>query len=152
MRAYRSRHILLFWAVLLSAACMAQVAPAQPELPAPSAAIERGDVSMDKSDCYAISAGDARLAPVSKFCEFALTYRRQLPDFIAQQSTTSHAASSTNVITAQVTFRQGREQYSHVTINGQPVPSTGTFSRSLRFTSAGEFGSFLVDISSLRPV
>jgi len=146
MRAYRSRYILLFGAVLLSASCMAQVVPPQPDLATPSSAIEPGGILMDISDCSAISAGDTRLAPVAKFCEFALTYRRQLPDFIAQQTTTSHGTSSTNLITAQVTFRQGREQYSHVTINGQHVPSTGTFPRNLRFTSAGEFGSFLVDL------
>src|SRR5208283_4418289 len=132
--------------VLLSASCMAQVVPPQPDIATPSSAIEPGGILMDISDCSAISAGDTRLAPVAKFCEFALTYRRQLPDFIAQQTTTSHGTSSTNLITAQVTFRQGREQYSHVTINGQHVPSTGTFPRNLRFTSAGEFGSFLVDL------
>lgn len=146
MRLHRSRYIQLFGGVLLSASCMAQTAPAQPELPAPSAAIEEGDTVIDTSYCSAISAGDARLALVSKFCEFSLTYRRQLPDFIVQQTTTAHGASSTNVITAQVTFRQGKEHYSHVAINGQHVPSTGTFPRNLRFTSTGEFGSFLVDL------
>ena len=146
MRAYENRYILLFGTMLLSAWCTAQTVPAQPEPPARSAAIESAHAVVDTSYCPAISAGDARLALVSKFCEFARAYRRQLPDFIAQQTATVYAASSTSVITAQVTFRQGQEHYSHVTINGQPLPSTGTFPRNLRFTSTGEFGSFLVDL------
>ena len=138
------RFILLFGAMLLSAACIGQTA-APPELPALPPAIGSDAAVIDTGDCAAISANNPRLGLVSKFCEFALTYRRQLPDFIAQQTTTTHGAS-TNIITAQVTFRQGREHYSHVTMNGQHVPSTGTFPRNLRFTSTGEFGSYLVDL------
>jgi len=125
---------------------MAQLAVAQPELSTPPAAIKGGDPVIDTSYCSAIPAGDARLVLVSKLCEFALTYRRELPDFIAQQTTTTHQMSSTNVITAQVTFRRGHEHYSHITINGQHVPSTGRLPRNVRFISAGEFGSFLVDL------
>lgn len=147
MRTYSSRCVLLFGAALLSTTCVAQLAPAKPET-RPSDAIDSTNTVMDASHCSAISANDARLSLVSKFCEFALTYRRQLPDFIAQQTTTTRAVSSTNVITSQVTFRHGQEHYSHVKINGQPVPSTGTFPKNLRFTSTGEFGSFLVDLFS----
>jgi len=46
----------------------------------------------------------------------------------------------------RIPVRQGQEHYSHVTINGQPVPSTGTFPRNIGFTSTGEFASLLVDL------
>src|SRR5271165_6816315 len=150
MRPFGSRFILLFGAVLLSPSCMAQLAVAQPELSTPPAAIKGGDPVIDTSYCSAIPAGDARLVLVSKLCEFALTYRRELPDFIAQQTTTTHQMSSTNVITAQVTFRRGHEHYSHITINGQHVPSTGRLPRNVRFISAGEFARFWWNYS-LRP-
>jgi hypothetical protein len=137
MELHRSCQVLLLGAVLLSAACLGQAAP------------ESGSAVMDTSYCPAISAGDPRLGLISKLCEFALTYRHQLPDFVAQQTTTAREGFSTNIITAQVTFRQGQEHYSHVTINGRPVPSssiTRTPPKNIQFSSAGEFGSLLVDL------
>lgn len=97
-------------------------------------------------DCGTFAAGDARLDLVSRLCEFALTYRHQLPDFIAQQTTTLHGPRSKTVMTEQVTFRKGLEHYSHVTINGKPVPPNNSLPRNIRFTSSGEFGSLLVDL------
>lgn len=148
MKLYMSCQVLVLGAVLSSAACMGQTA-ATPSLPAPSVAIESGDAVIDTSYCPAISAGDSRLALISRLCEFALTYRHQLPDFVAQQTTTAHEGFSTNVIAAQVSFRQDQEHYSHVTINGKPVPSSSIFGRppkNIRFSSTGEFGSLLVDL------
>ena len=66
----------------------------------------------------------------------ALTYRHQLPDFVAQQTTTAREGFSTNIITAQVTFRQGQEHYSHVTINGRPVPSSSITRTPPRISSS----------------
>jgi hypothetical protein len=137
MELRRSCRVLLLGAVLSSVACLGQAAP------------ESGSAVMDTSDCNAISAGDPHLGLISKLCEFALTYRHQLPDFIAQQTTTTRKRFSTNIITAQVTFRQGQEHYSHVTVNGKPVPSsslTRTPPQNIQFSSTGEFGSLLVDL------
>jgi hypothetical protein len=151
MELHRGCKVLLLGAVLSSAACLGQAVPAQPEIAAPSAAIESGSSVMDTSYCPAISAGDPQLGLVSKLCEFALTYRHQLPNFIAKQTTTSaRDGFSTNIITAQVTFQQGQEHYSHLTINGTPTGgSLGTISTlptNVQFTSTGEFGSMLVDL------
>ena len=149
MELHGGCRVLLLEAVLLSATCLAQEAPVQPDLAAPAAEIESGSAVMDTSHCPAISAGNPHLALVSKLCEFALTYRQQLPDFIAQQTTTARERFSTNIITAQVTFRQGHEHYSHVTVNGKPVPSsslTRTPPQNIQFSSTGEFGSLLVNL------
>jgi hypothetical protein len=150
MKLHRGCQVLLLGAALLSSAAgLGQAVPAHPELAAPSATIESGSAVMDTSYCPAISADDPRLGLVSKLCEFALIDLQQLPDFIAQQTTTAREGSSENVITAQVTFRQGQEHYSHVTINGRAVPSSSltlTPPKNLPLSSTGEFGSVLVDL------
>ena len=150
MELHRGCKVLLLGAVLSSAACLGQAAPAQPELAAPVAAIESGSAAMDTSYCSAISTSDPQLSLVSKFCEFALTYRQQLPDFIAQQTTTARQGLSENIINAQVTFRQGQEHYSHLTINGRPAEGSlgiiSTLPKNIHFSSTGEFGSLLVDL------
>ena len=98
--------------------------------------------------CGRFVASDASLDLISKLCEFALTYRHQLPDFIVQQTTTSEGMSNT-VITAQVTFQAGVEHYSNVTIDGHPAPAssiTTTLPSSIQFSSTGEFGPALLDL------
>jgi hypothetical protein len=51
------------------------------------------------------------------------------------------------VMTAQVVFRGGREYYTQLTVNGKPVPTDrAALPHYVRFTSAGEFGSMLVDL------
>src|ERR1035438_3605363 len=150
MELHRGCKVLLLGAVLSSAACLGQAAPAQPELAAPVAAIESGSAVIYTSYCSAISTSDPQLSLVSKFCEFALTYRQQLPDFIAQQTTTARQGLSENIITAQVSFRQGQEHYSHLTINDRPAEGSlgiiSTLPKNIHFSSTGEFGSLLVDL------
>lgn len=140
MKCYRHCRVMLLMAVVVPLVCAAQSATTQPVVPPPQASGTAANVV----DCRAIAAGDATLDLVSKLCEFALTYRHQLPDFIAQQTTTSRGPRSTSVMTEQVTFRKGLEHYSHVTINGKSV--SGSLPHKIRFTSSGEFGSLLVDL------
>jgi hypothetical protein len=134
---------LLFLAVSTVTAHAEQSSIAHPDPAAPPARI-------GSASCSEIAAKDPRLTPVSKLCEFAFNYRHLLPDFIVQQTTTSRTAHSTTVMTAQVTFRKGRDYYSQITLNGKPVsahsssPSPG----DVVFTSSGEFGSLLVDLFS----
>lgn len=71
--------------------------------------------TMDTSRCQAIAAGDAQERPLSKVCEFALTYRRSLPDFVCGQTTTLTGPHSIAVVEAEVTFENGQERYSKVT-------------------------------------
>ena len=82
----------------------------------------------------------------AKLCEFALSYQRQLPDFIAQQTTTFHGAKSKTILTAQVTYRKGQESYSLLTLDGEPITPNTSIPPDVRFTSAGEFGSLLVSL------
>jgi hypothetical protein len=148
MELHRSCQVLLLGIVLSPAACLGQAVAGQPELAPPSATADSG-AAVDTNACSAISVANSRLGLVSKLCEFALAYRHQLPDFIAQQTTTTNQGLSTSTITAQVTFRQGQEHYSQVTINGRRVESnslTSALPKNIRFSSTGEFGSLLVDL------
>jgi hypothetical protein len=108
----------------------------------PSSAAET--TSGNEPVCSSLVEGNGReLLP--KLCEFALNYRRHLPDFIAQQTTTQDSRDKI-VVDAQVTFRQGREYYSHLAFNGRAVPSAAALPPSVRFASAGEFGSQLLGL------
>lgn len=92
---------------------------------------------------------------LSRVCEFALTYRRELPDFVCEQTTTSSASTGRSVIPlaaqpitvfkAQVTFEKGREYYSDITVNGKPLDPNSA-DRTMNFMSFGELGSNLVDL------
>ena len=142
MRRYQCCQVLFLMAALTPAVCAGQNAAALP-LVAPAQA---SGTTANVVNCRTIAAGDPSLDLVSKLCEFALTYRHQLPDFIVQQTTTFQGPHSTSVMTEQVTFRKGLENYSHLTIDGKPIPPDTPLPRNIRFTSAGEFGSNLVDL------
>jgi len=151
MELQRRCRALLLGVMFCSAGCLGQTAAAQSEFPEPSPEIESGAAVADASYCFTFSTADARLALISKFCEFALTYQRRLPDFIAQQTITARGTFSTKVITAQATFSHGQELFSNIAINGKPVPSssiTDTLPGRMGFSSTGELGSFLVDLFS----
>jgi hypothetical protein len=131
--------ILALAALVWSSTCDAQSAPA--------AAFEATPPAIDTSHCLAIAAGGPPTSPISALCEFALTYRRELPDFVCDQTTTTTGPKSTTVLKAEVTFEKGHESYSNVTINGRPPEANTSASAStVKFISAGELGSDLVDL------
>ena len=131
---------LLFIAIV-SVACLAQDSAAPVGNATAQTTAEPAIIN-----CGTFAANDPQLDLVSKLCVFALTYRTKLPDFIAQQTTTSHGPSSTVVITAQVTYRKGVEQHSEVVINGKPVPPKGPVYADLYFFTNGEFGPMLINL------
>jgi len=131
--------LLLFLLVAIPAAHASAQEAAPPS--------QASDAAYTDLRCHGLGSNDTDGSLLAKLCEFALSYHRLLPDFIAQQTTTSRDARSSTVITAQVVFREGREYYSQLTINGNPVPTDkASLPRNVRFTSAGEFGSMLVDL------
>jgi len=137
------RHLCALLIVALAAAgAIAQAVGANPS----AAPAKANGSTANETHCSDISGKDATLVLVSKLCEFALSYRRELPDFIAQQTTTFRGLRSSTVVTSQVTFRAGLEYYTYLTVNGKPVTPETSLPRTVRFTSAGEFGSLLVDL------
>lgn len=82
--------------------------------------------------------------------ENSLHYASTLPDFLAQQATTRYFRSSVieqwqklDVVTADVAYHNGKEQYSNFSIDGrprtQPVELSGAW-------TTGEFGTTLEDL------
>lgn len=92
-------------------------------------------------------------------CHFALGFRRELPDFVCEQTTTSTQEAPPRVIPfdpkpmtvfkAQVTFAKGHERYSDITLNGKPLDpksAAAATAEAMSFISSGELGSNLVDL------
>jgi hypothetical protein len=101
----------------------------------------------DTSQCQSLTMSDPRLGLLARACEFALNFRRQLPDFICEQTTTtSHSKATMN---AQVTFEKGHEHYSHLTLDGKPLEENSSMVKAMEFISTGELGSNLVDLFRL---
>jgi len=135
---------LLLGTVLASTATLGQDGAASSE-----AATQAGGAPGNNANCERYAAGDPSLEPISKLCDFALSYRHRLPDFIVEQRVTSEGMSSKTVITAQVTFEKGLEHYSRVTVDGRAAPVSSITEKlpsSLGFSSTGEFGPALVDL------
>lgn len=98
--------------------------------------------TIDTTGCEAIPAGKAPLRALAKVCEFALTYRHSLPDFVCKQTTTYTGPHSTTVFEAEVTFEKGQEHYSKVFTSSKGAKENS----SIEFISAGELGSDLVNL------
>ena len=98
--------------------------------------------------CVAIAQSDAQLEPVSKLCEFALSYRHSLPDFICEQQTVSRAnwfgGPPQRKIESQITYQNGTELHSNTRVNG--VPAEDRAGATMTFRTEGEFGGELVDL------
>jgi hypothetical protein len=101
-------------------------------------------LSDDTSHCQALAAGNPSMTPLVGLCQFALTFRRELPDFICEQTTTGTGQEITKVMNAEVTFEKGHEHYSNVTIDGK-TPTVETV-EAMKLFSTGELGSDLVDL------
>jgi hypothetical protein len=91
------------------------------------------------------------MIPLSAVCEFALTYRQELPDFVCEQTNTRrakvHNRPSITVMKAEVTYQKGHEYFSNVTVNGKPYKDNSFANTNpMGFVSVGEFGSDLVDL------
>lgn len=115
-----------------------------PPASAPTTAPESAPPDNDTSHCQAIAAGNPEMTPLVGLCRFALTFRRQLPDFICEQTTTSTGRQPAKTMNAEVTVERGHERYSNVTIDGKAPTEEAV--RAMKFISTGELGSDLVDL------
>lgn len=109
------------------------------------------------SSCAELSVGDQQMFPIEKVCDFALTFRHNLPDFTCEQTTVSTCEQTPMstcsgmpgnkgpALRALVTFLNGKENYSNVTIGGKAVPANRAAEQvKLHLLTRGEFGSDLV--------
>jgi hypothetical protein len=105
-----------------------------------------GQTSTVTNHCEQFVASDPQMSPLHGACEFALTYRGELPDFICEQTTTSTGSTWITVSKAEVRFERGREHYYKVTIDGKPTEWSSLPTSPMGFISEGEFGSDLTDL------
>ncbi len=134
--------LLFLLAIVTSAACLAQNSAASAGKATPA----QPATGANTINCGMFAASKPSLDLISKLCGFALTYRAKLPDFIAQQETTSNRPEATVVVNAQVTYYKGQERYSRITINGKPVTPKNPTDLGLRLFASGEFGPLLIDL------
>jgi VWFA-related protein len=102
------------------------------------------------SYCDALAGKTSQSAALSQVCQFALSVDEQLPNVICSQETTRYKKGEhggfklQDVVTAEVSYTDGKEHYRNVTLNGVPMES-GVPTQAAGW-STGEFGSALHDI------
>jgi len=87
---------------------------------------------------------------IDRAAEAALQFTQSLPNYVCQEVVSRYASNSrpatfrvVDVVSADVVYENGKEDYRNITINGKPanksVEETGAWSR-------GEFGTVLLDM------
>ena len=100
----------------------------------------------------AVPAGPQEDPRISRAREAVSTHTQSLPNYFCQQQVTRFASTSLNdwkpldVISAEVVFENGKDEYRNITVNGKPVKKKmeelgGTW-------STGEFGMIAADLFS----
>ncbi|HEU5450547.1 MAG TPA: hypothetical protein VFU76_01100 [Terriglobales bacterium] len=101
-------------------------------------------------ECAAISARDPQLAPLTDLCRFARAYRQSLPNFVCDETVSAHDDRPFNhlaprVLTDVVTYADGEENYSDISIDGVSASERRLSSRAgVPLITSGEFGNNLV--------
>jgi VWFA-related protein len=102
------------------------------------------------SYCDTLASNASQSAALSQVCQFALTQGQQLPNVICSQETTRYRKGEhgglklQDVVTAEVSYADGKERYRNVALNGVPMES-GVPTLSAGW-STGEFGGALHDV------
>lgn len=103
-----------------------------------------------QGECAAISARDPQLAPLTALCRFARAYRQSLPNFLCDETVSAHDDRPFNqlpprVMNDVVTYADGQEDYSDISIDGAPASVRRFASRAgVPLITSGEFGNNLV--------
>lgn len=123
--------------------------PGRPKLQRRPDGIPQKDAEPVAGDTAAIEA-----APVDEIVQDArigaVEFRQDMPDYIAQQHTARYISTTrparweaADVVSAEVVYRQGKEEYRNIQLNGRPVrqaiDTTGAW-------STGEFVSVLQEV------
>jgi hypothetical protein len=107
-----------------------------------------------QSYCSSLSSGTAETAALASACNFALSLRQTLPNFICDQTTRRYrprrqpdfhnfrnAFGRHDVIAAHVMYQDGGESYTGIRVNGRPA--NVEMLELSGMDSTGEFGSLL---------
>jgi hypothetical protein len=95
--------------------------------------------------CAALAGRGEYSMALAKICEFALSVPKKLPDVICEQKTTRTGdINHSDVITAQVTYRDGGEYDSDVRVDGKPADASAPWS-----SGAWSIGEFAVSLNTI---
>src|SRR5262249_17815653 len=129
----------------------ARVSDSVPEAPAPAPETERPSLSREAE--RSVPEATAVDPAIASATEAAESFTETLPNYVCQQFTsrfvsTSHIPSwrPVDVVSAEVVYENGRENYRNIQINGKPVRK-GMEELSGAW-STGEFGTLLRDLFS----
>ena len=141
--------------------------PSAPALAQPSLPVAKDPVVSDiPAYCAGLAASVEHPAALAKVCEFVLSSEKRLPDVICDREmkrywteyrsswggsrrgtrTAVYEVKHADLLTAHVSYRQGKEYYEDVRLDGQPVSSEASLlpAASLSGTwSVGEFATIL---------
>lgn len=108
-----------------------------------AAPVEAQDASSLPNPCDSLDAALPHSDALRKVCQYAVSLPQRIPNFTCEQRTSRYLDGHTwDVVTAQVTYEDGKESYRNVKSNGQPVRdrtwltshtwSTGQFGADIR--------------------
>ena len=101
------------------------------------------------ANCAAVARRTQQADALANVCEFVLALPQKLPNFVCDQTTIRYQPAPRekpeitpeDIITAQVTYEDGKESYENIAINGQPTKRV--MPELSGMWSIGEFGSQL---------
>ena len=104
------------------------------------ASLETADEAPSWNSCHSLARDTPHSDALRKVCEYAVSLPRRIPNFTCDQRTAryldGHAA---DVVTAEVTYLDGKESYRNVRLDGQPVTDAGWLTSHT--WSTGQFGA-----------
>jgi hypothetical protein len=92
------------------------------------------------NSCDALAKGTPHGDALRKVCEYAGSLPKRIPNFTCEQRTARYLdGEAADVVTAEVTYLDGKESYLNIKVDGQPVSDT-TWLDSHTW-STGQFGA-----------
>jgi hypothetical protein len=89
------------------------------------------------TNCEWISQSQTELSPVAQACEAALRMRESMPNFVCDLKVKRKQMGRRDIVTAEVTYLSGHEQFGNIRINGNPIKDPNA--AQARNWTSGEF-------------
>lgn len=105
-----------------------------------TASVEAADTASSSNPCDSLAPDTPHADALRKVCEYAVSLPRRIPNFTCEQRTARYVdGQAADVVTAEVTYLDGKESYRNIKLDGQPVADVGWLSSHT--WSTGQFGA-----------
>lgn len=101
-------------------------------------------------NCEWISQTQSELAPVAQACEASLRMRESMPNFVCDLKVKREQNGRRDIVTAEVTYLNGHEQFGNIRINGNPTKDPNA--AQARNWTSGEFSPPALSVLEARPI